>query len=265
MPQCPRYNMFLFEACLVYISWIMQMRIIMHQFWNHVSDLHSLKQNIRVSSVTSKRLETFMLLGPNCAYHMMDAPYTQVYCTFKFIRLLFVEVTNHFIRWHYHNTIKKWPFKKTNVTQTTPLQHLAPLQNIHATQWLTSYCIKGIRLKALQIQTKKKNEFKRNIRCKYGVIHFVWSLGKPCRDEQRNVGEQSGTRSELFRYRMQSIHLGGRQLTDIDEIWIMYASEVGLMLVFLTKKKPHIAFCGIRAHLWLKTALCSIKKLLSSH
>lgn len=106
--------MFLFEACLVYISWIMQsqMRILMHRFWNH-SDRHSLKQNICVSSVTSRKLETFMLLGPNCAYHMMYTPNTQVYCTFKFTCLLFVEVTNHFIQWQYHNIIKKWPFKKT--------------------------------------------------------------------------------------------------------------------------------------------------------
>lgn len=59
--------------CLVYISWIMQsqMWIIMHYLSNDVSDLHSQKQNKCVSSVTSKRLETFMLLGPDCAYHLM--------------------------------------------------------------------------------------------------------------------------------------------------------------------------------------------------
>lgn len=155
--QMPHLSMS--EIQYVLIRSLFGLHLLNHANANHnasvLESCYSLKQNIRVSSVTSKRLETFMLLGPNCAYHMMYTPNTQVYCTFKFIRLLFVEVTNNFIRWQYHNIIKKWPFKKTNVTQTTPLQHLAPLQNIHATQWLTSHCIKGIRLKALQIQTKK--------------------------------------------------------------------------------------------------------------
>lgn len=48
---------------------------------------------------------------------------TEVYCTFKFIRFLFVEVTNRFLQLQYPNIIiiiiKKWPYKKTK-QKTTP-------------------------------------------------------------------------------------------------------------------------------------------------
>lgn len=69
---------------------------------------------------------------------------------------------------------KKWPFKKQKCTRTTPRQHLVPLQNIHATQRLTSYdhmtylernTFKGF------TNSDKKTRVQRNRRCKYGVIH----------------------------------------------------------------------------------------------
>lgn len=58
---------------------------------------------------------------------------------------------------------KKWPFKKQKCTRTTPRQHLVPLQNIHATQRLTSYdhmtYLKRNKFKGFT-NSDKKQEFK---------------------------------------------------------------------------------------------------------